>query len=272
MSRFITYIALAEATAVTTVQLVDRYRDLFGDQIFKIDITAGAGGSDDSIVLRLDKNLVAVMFIPLPLPQDAYEQALRLDQFGLWPEAREIMGSHKAHYTVAVIGSPDDAEGNLNAARMVTLVAGALVDLLPTTVALVFTEARTITRPTRFASFAKNVAAMRAPSSLWTSMAFFRGQPAPNGKNTIGVMSVGLLPFIGREMEFTPAPVALKELAERAFATAEYLILKGSVIKDGDTFGMSADEKIRVRYRDAGTRPGIPIIEMSIDRLDSSND
>jgi hypothetical protein len=43
----------------------------------------------------------------------------------------------------------------------------------------------------------------------------------------------------------------------------QYLITHGPAVKDGETVGLTPDEKFRAQYREQGRRPGVPILELS---------
>ena len=49
---------------------------------------------------------------------------------------------------------------------------------------------------------------------------------------------------------------------------AKWLLLKGPVLKDGDTFGVSETERIRVYHRDKGIMGQTPVLVLDIGTLD----
>jgi hypothetical protein len=52
----------------------------------------------------------------------------------------------------------------------------------------------------------------------------------------------------------------------RLTGLCEYLIVKGLVIKDGETVGTSEDERIRVRYTTSRMQPGTPILDLKLEQ------
>ena len=262
MSHFITYVALRHPALLSAERLVARYRELYSEEAYRIEAPAVSPPPGKPIVLALDGMAVTVFFVDQPLPENAYEEALRLDR--VWPNARAVMAESTAHVIVTLLADPEGHLPSLNGAAAVTLVAGVLADLLPA-VALVSTEGRVIMPPETYAQRAAALAKHEIPVDFWTSMLFLDETPNAPGPQRITALSFGLLPFIGRELEFNPVALPLYEVAQRLVGLFQYLILNGPVIKDGDALGMTAGEQIRARYRNEGRRPGIPVIELTLE-------
>lgn len=157
----------------------------------------------------------------------------------------------------------------LGGASAVTLAAGAVASLAPV-VGAVFTEAQTLAKGADIVGFARDLAAGETPALLWSSLIFLQGPDLPNGAPTAAALTTGLRPFIGREIEFHPAPLRPTEIAERMVGLISYLAVNGPVIRDGETVGLSPVERIRVRYADQCQRPGIPVLILNLETSDPS--
>jgi len=269
MSHFITYLALSQPASVTTEQVVAKYRRLYGEKFCPISSEMGDNRVGQAVVALFGNMPATVMFIDQPLPENAYDPALRADQLGLWPEAKQVLSTNQAHAIVALVGDPQDHAANLRGATVVALLAGALIELLPVT-AVVGTGSLTITKPDDFKSTALAIAEGATPVSIWTNMQFFRGKPNARGEDTFGMASAGLLPFIGREVELAPVAATAYEVARRAAGVFQYLIVNGPVLKDGDTVGLTNEETIRARFKPEGQRARLPIIELTVEHLDTN--
>jgi hypothetical protein len=68
--------------------------------------------------------------------------------------------------------------------------------------------------------------------------------PAEIGMYTLGLKQFGLM-----EIEIDRCALDLGEIFEFVSNLAHYLVMSGPVIKDGNTVGGSAEERILVRYR-----------------------
>ncbi|WIW44632.1 DUF4261 domain-containing protein [Bradyrhizobium sp. 62B] len=75
----------------------------------------------------------------------------------------------------------------------------------------------------------------------------------------IGAVTIGLSAFVDREIEFVTAKLTLSGLFDKVAGLSAYLIEHGSVVKDGDTIGASASERIQVRYRNSDAFGGLPV-------------
>jgi len=267
MSRFITYLALERPGAVTPDRLAEMFRDLYpGDGfVCRPAVADAAGLPEDGLLMSVDDHLVAVMIVPAPLPPDAYERELAIDR--VWPEARQVMAAHRAHAIVALIKNATDPLSALNGAAAVTLIAGALSRLVPT-VALVFTEGKALAPGETLVPLCQGLARLDVPVELWTSLEFVRAPNTADGRPQSSlILSNGLLPFVGRELEFLPTPAPLVEAVKRVLGLMQYLIREGPVINDGDTVGVSRAERIHVAFADRGHRPGVPVMRCTVEHF-----
>jgi len=266
MSHFITYLALEEAAAVDAESLAERYRSLYGEDAYAIQTISDAGPETEgqAFVVMMDKLPVSVMFIDKPLPADAYQEALALDL--AWLEAREVMQRHQAHVIVALVDDPRDHLDNLNGAAAVTLVTGALATLLPTA-ALISTEGRVIMKPDMFGPLVGSLANHEIPVAFWVAMGFAQEKDA-DGKDTVRVLTYGLSPFIGREVECLAASMPAAAIAEWLVNLSHYLVRHGPVIKDQDQTSLTPQEMVRATYRAEGFGRAIPVIEFNMDETE----
>lgn len=78
-------------------------------------------------------------------------------------------------------------------------------------------------------------------------------------------MTLGLSDFGLMELEASDAHEPPNELMARLTSLAEYLIENGPVIKNGDTVGEDAQEKIRVAYKESAFRPMQQVMRLVYD-------
>lgn len=227
-----------------------------------VDVSAAGRG----FVLTANGKRLSVLLVEQPLPRDAYERALSLDR--VWPAAAEAMQRQRAHAIVGMVDAAEDHGGALEGAACATLVAAALATLLPA-LAVIWAAGATITDPPRFVESAKGLARRQLPSDLWVSLAFLDGPPSATGERTLAVLTTGLQPFVGREIEFLPTALSPYELARRVIGLGQYLIQSGPVIRDGETVGITETERIRVRFAD-GQRRGVPVMALTLEQGDEA--
>jgi hypothetical protein len=78
-----------------------------------------------SPLIRCGNELVAVMSMPAPIPQDP---GLWARAAGTWPESKTVAARHRGHLIVSMLGQ---SQRPLFAARITTAVIGALIATMP---------------------------------------------------------------------------------------------------------------------------------------------
>jgi len=214
---------------------------------------AGDGGgaqqaSADSPLIRCGNELVAVMSMPAPIPHD---QGLWARAATTWPESKVVAARHRGHVIVSMLGK---SEQPLVAARLTTAVIGALIATLPEACGVVWAgrvaRSADLWLETSIDSFAPYP---DYPFRLWVDILPFRSGAK------IGAVTMGLTAFVGREIEFVTGKLTLSALFDKVAGLSVYLIEHGSVVKDGDTIGVSASERIQVRYKNSDVFGGLPV-------------
>lgn len=264
--RFIAYLPMSAPGSTTSEALVERIAALYPSvpmDVRPLASTAALGGA--ALVLGIDSTVITVIPVARKLPRDAYEAAL--DLIGVWPGAAAAMADHEAHLIVATVTSPRNHGEALEAAGATTFVCAALATLLPV-VAGVWSNAAAIASPERLRRAAESVAAASAPLDLWIAVRFLDDLSSPRGERRIAALTSGLLPFVGREIEWMPSALPPVLIAERVLGTSQYLLAKGMVLADGETLGVSASEKIRIRFAEQGQRPGIPVVQLTPEAME----
>ncbi|MEZ2146473.1 DUF4261 domain-containing protein [Bradyrhizobium sp. DN5] len=213
----------------------------------------------NSPLIRCGNELVAVMSMPAPIPEDTglWARAVRT-----WPESKAVAARHRGHLIVSMLGKN---ERPLVAARLTTAVIGALIAAMPECCGVVW--AGQVARPSdlwldmssrSFAPFPDY------PFTLWVDILPFQS----DGK--IGAITVGLSAFVGREIEFRTGKLTLPVLIDKVAGFSVYLIEHGNVVKDGDTIGANVSERIAVRHRNSEVFGGLPVFSCTDDFARSS--
>ncbi len=82
--------------------------------------------------------------------------------------------------------------------------------------------------------------AVAFPTRYWVSVQLTREGDA------IGSQTIGLAPFTGYEVDLTPIPWRMEEVAARLIGTVQYLFEAGPVLRDGETLGVSENERFKI--------------------------
>lgn len=202
----------------------------------------------NSPLIRCGNELVAVMSMPAPIPDD---QGLWARAATTWPESKAVAARHRGHMIVSMLGK---SEQPLVAARITTAVIGALIATMPECCGVVW--AGRVARPADlWCEMSRDSFAPYPdyPFRLWVDILPFR-----TGAK-IAAVTMGLSAFVGREIEFVTGKLTLSALFDKVVGLAVYLIEHGSVVKDGDTIGASASERIQVRHKNSDAFGGLPV-------------
>src|SRR5262249_953517 len=150
----------------------------------------------------------------------------------------------------------------LRAAAAVSRVAAVLAGQASVT-AVYWENADLLVPSSAFREDVLNLTPDRPPISSWVQ---FFGIPGP-AKEEVGIITKGLAPFIGRELELAPKAHPQRMMLMKAYSIAQWLILQGLLVKDGDTCGASAEEIMRVAYKEKGILSSNPVLQIDIERL-----
>ena len=149
-----------------------------------------------------------------------------------------------------------------------TIVTAALCDIAPA-LGVYWCSGDVVTKPEHFQEGALGSSTGTPPVDSWLQLRFFKGT-LENGRPGVGMMTTGLMPFVGREIEFPPAELHPSVVVQRVIGTAHYLLANGPVVDHGHTIGISNSEAIRVRHLDRGHFAPRPVYELTLEVLDPS--
>jgi hypothetical protein len=193
---------------------------------------------DDTFAFRVGSLDVVAGLMPAPIPWSDLEGPCATSW--LWKEATTVMRGHTTHLIVTVSGE----DGPVERMRLLTQVTTAVLATCPEAVGVFWTHAALVIQPPLFRDFATEM--IERPLYIWVD---FRVGPNAKGRAsgfTTGMESLGLM-----ELETEDSPEPPGELRDRFFGLANYLLDNGPVIRDGDTIGEDANERIQVVYADS---------------------
>ena len=215
-----------------------------GDDLGDISLVEsdGAQKAGDAVVLETDGGLVTIIFVSSPVPDGTLDKAINTNL--VWREAGKVLAGHKGHIIVANLGGKDGLKGALASARLVSLVTASLLDLVPA-LGVYWSGGDAVSPPEKFARSVADID-RQLPLEIWLQLGFYTAEPLINGQQPVGLITTGLAPFIGREIDFVPTNASPVMVAQRVIGTASYLLVQGVVFKDGETLGISKTERISV--------------------------
>jgi hypothetical protein len=182
--------------------------------------------------------------------------------------AEQTVAAQGAHIVVATLSEAASHLKALNGAAQVTLTVAALATMVKSA-AVVWASGDAITRIDRFQEAAHAFSNREIRPDIWIGFDWLDGPPLPNGQRTLALVTTGLAPFVGREIEWLPAALPPALISQRVHGLCQYLMNRGPVLTDGDTIGVTEAERIRARYAERG-HSGRPVIQLTMESRDPS--
>jgi hypothetical protein len=192
---------------------------------------------DDSIAFRVGDADVILGKMPAPIPWSELDGPCATSV--LWKNAESEIKQHKIHWIVTV-------SAELNPIELSTLLTQATASVMATCSSAlgVYWGNATLVVPTAiFVEFAEKVLPEGPPLHIWVDFRVGKDSEKTSSGFTAGMAALGHMEF-----ETQGSPEQPGKLHERLMALCGYLLENGPVIKDGDTVGEDANERIRVVY------------------------
>jgi hypothetical protein len=135
------------------------------------------------------------------------------------------------------------AQGDaVDSALLLTAIVRSLLDVFDATAVYWRAGAVTVSRE-RFDYIGAFATRDQLPLELWCRFHFFRVDDEHGGLHTIGMRQFGAMEIEVERTSWKP-----QELFDFARKVANYVLTSGAVIKDGDTIGKDAEEKIVIHH------------------------
>jgi hypothetical protein len=261
-------VALSTPGAVAYDALAADLRTRFESLGLAIGPNVAPGEAGGPLMFTLNDLALVLMFIDRPIPSPELEEPISGSRI-TWKGVREEIAGHRGHVIVSTLHSGREHQGIRDGMVAISL-ATASIAALTSSIGVYWTHARLLTPSAEFIrSCEQQLPAGQAPIDVWMRIDFMRGRTLPEGQTTIGGFTVGLTPFIGRELEFVPSPLEAYVVAQRLLGMGQYLAINGPIVKDGDTFGIDQAERIRARLLPRAEHahlPG-PVIQLKVEHI-----
>jgi len=195
---------------------------------------------DVTLSFRLGTADVIIARMPAPVPWSDLEGPCSTSW--LWPDAATVLRQHAAHLIVTVSGELSP----LKRARILTQIIASIIGTCKSAVGVYWGDATLVISPPVFREFAVQMAHDGLPVYIWVDFRVGRNQDGSCSGFTTGLKALGHMEF-----ETLNSPEQPGELRERLFGLACYVLQNGPVIKDRDTVGEDANERIRVVFAES---------------------
>ena len=187
---------------------------------------------ENMAVFWVDGTMCAYSLMPAPVPNGEAEHFAAANYF--WREAVEVTKTHTAHLLITVMGDPKDP---VKAAKLFTALAASALE--QPEVLGIYTSG-TVLAPDHYLKVASDMKDGDLPIMDWIYIGLYQGEKGVCG------YTYGLSSFGREEMEVLDSDHAPGEIMEFLYDLCLYLLKGDAYIRDGETVGHSAEEKLPV--------------------------
>lgn len=192
-------------------------------------------GDNNSVAFEIDGEMVAIGHMPIPIPSGDIEGTSKYAYN--WQTALEDTKDHKSHLIISLIGGGHD---QIKRFKIFTKV---ICSMLRTTNSIgVYKGSQSLIIPKDdYLNDAKFMSDEYLPLNLWI---FFGLR---NYDNVNSGYTYGLKEFNKTEMEILDSTRSLEDIREFLFNLASYVLDYDITFENGQTCGISEDEKISIK-------------------------
>lgn len=213
-------------------------------EIGVVEPISGQAGQGTSGLLRIEGAHVVVSVTPAPFEDSQMFPPMQV--LRSWDPVAAI-ADHEAYLTISCGGGLEGVEGAEAYAAAVHFVAAAATRVLPVT-AVSWQRGFAITNPVDFYDSSRTLQKGRMPIGAWISFA----SVVPKGytpSTALGMVTYGMRPFIGREIELAPRPGDVRSAYDCLAAVVRNTLDRGVVLADGQRFMTTGNAPFIVNVR-----------------------
>ena len=186
-----------------------------------------------------DMNLI-VSLMPAPIPND--EAIHNAGTNFYWEEAVDVAKSHKAHILVTVLGGEKDLLGATD------LFVKVCTSCLKQPNAIAINTLGSVLQPEFYIEYAES--SLNNNEFPLMNMVFFGIYSNDNGA-TMSLYTYGLDVYSKLNMEIINSDKAVDETLSLLQSITEYVITSDITLQDGETIGMSEEQKLKITAIDS---------------------
>lgn len=201
----------------------------------------------DVISFDFDQCGVSIVPVNKAIPWSELKAPCESNMF--WEEASEVVPTHKGHFICTIVGSLEEK----TLAFYLTKAIEALLHC-DNFIAVYWGDGNVVSSAEMFLDMSEDSSLDYLPLYLWLNFCL---KLEKDNKFTVFTIGMDRLGFMDIEMfNIADDPDSAVGLA---FNTAHYLLDNGPVLMDGDTFGLSEDQKLLVKHEKSTFHPNTTV-------------
>lgn len=240
MSIALCMVMLRDTVPIPKAETMERMKKLWPDLPDIQETKDDEEGADDSAsVCSFNVGEISVLIAEMPAPIPWSDLQGPCETSILWKNAKEEVPTHTSHWLITLFGNQEPIEQM----KLLTQAAAAVMSATPAAMGVFWGSASMVIPKPLFVEFAEKILPKGPPIPMWVDFRVGKDAAKTSAGFTTGMRALGLMEFEAKGATESPG-----ELRQRFESMAMYLLENGPVIKDGDTVGEDANEKIRVIY------------------------
>lgn len=198
----------------------------------------GMEKKESTFSFHVDEHLIAFALMPAPIPgmTDGEQPAARTP---FWPNAATDLRQHERHIIVTVVGGANP----IDEMRVLTQATAALIDSCQDVVGVYWPSSDLLFPAKPFCDIACRFLPDSFALPIWINFRLAKNADGSSAGFTHGLSALG-----HKEFETSNSTESPKELRDRLLGLVGYVLENGPIIKDGNTIGEDANERIKVIY------------------------
>jgi hypothetical protein len=189
---------------------------------------------DKTAVLVVGDYKIAIANIPLAIPGGEVERIAAYNYF--WENGVEETSKHKGHIVLSIMNT---GKNTIQENLLYSKIASAVMNNSKS-IGIYIGNRTLVLKKDFYQANVKMMSENDLPLYNW----IYFGLREENGKNS--VYTYGLAEFGKQEMEIIDSENSLEELSEMMFNMAHYVVSYNVTLKNGETIGLSAEQKLKI--------------------------
>jgi hypothetical protein len=196
----------------------------------------GLSGDNAAFAFNVDNEGIAVGHIPMPIPHGDIEGTAEYAYN--WETALEDLKNHKSHLIVTIMNGGQDQ------VKRFKIFTKVICSLLRTTNSIgVYEGSQSLLIPKQdYLHIAEGMTDDYFPLNLWIYFGYRKTEKGNSG------YTYGLKEFGKHEMEIVESTKTIGEIEKFLYNMTHYVLEYDVAFKDGQTCGMSVDERIAITF------------------------
>ena len=221
-------VLLEEPNSMDIKKVVSELREKWN---LKVDDTES---DNETSVLEINGYKVAIAHINAPIPAEEIGNTADYNYF--WKNGKEEATKHKGHIIVCIMNAgKDPVEEN----KLYTKIASSVLDSCKS-IGIYIGGRTLLLKKDFYQSLTQEMSDTSLPLYNW----IYFGIRKENGKNSM--YSYGLADFNKTEIEILETTHSIEEINEMMLNLVNYILLSDVTLKNGETIGFTAEQKLKI--------------------------